>query len=148
MKFQFDLAISYPSILETFRIGRASPRNRRLDPRNDYVRTSERCLWDRLLRTHTLRTPDILNSAANDGSALGMSVPERPELPSSAVLCCVRVLVEACAPDVQLRSHKNFPKDCRTRTDSHLGHDQSQIGFHCVGADVHTVRNLLAAQSL
>ena len=103
---------------------------------------------DRLLRTNTLRSLDILNSAANDGSALATGMPEWRELPSFAVLCCVKIVVEACAPDVQLHSHKNFPKDCRTRTDSHLGHDQSQIGFHCVGADVHPDRDLLAAQSL
>ena len=44
--------------------------------------------------------------------------------------------------------HDNFSHDCGAGRDSCLDHNQSQKGLHCVGADVHPIRNLLAAQAL
>jgi hypothetical protein len=43
--------------------------------------------------------------------------------------------------------HNNFPHNCRAGRNSRLDHNQSQKCLHCVGADVHPIRNLLAAQA-
>jgi hypothetical protein len=42
-------------------------------------------------------------------------------------------------------AHDNFSHNCPAGRNTHLRHDQSEKGLHCVGADVHPIRNLLAA---